>query len=72
MKGQRKKVKDWLESGKSITSVEAFANFRPRVTRLSAVIFDLRKDMDIVTDMVESEDADGNKTRYARYYLRNE
>lgn len=41
MKGQRALVIDWLKSGKSLTNFQAFKLFG--VTRLGAIIYDLRK-----------------------------
>ena len=63
---QNKQIKDWLESGKSITPLDAlnlFGSFR-----LGARIFDLKNDygMNIKTEMVEV-----NGKRYAKYYLVN-
>ena len=61
---QNKQIKAWLESGKSITPLDAlnlFGSFR-----LGARIFDLKNDywMNIKTEMVEE-----NGKRYARYSL---
>jgi len=56
-------VKEYLIENGSITSWEAITNFR--ATRLSAIIFNLRKRYDIDTVMIESEGS-----RYGRYYLR--
>lgn len=63
-----KRITEHLQSGRSITSREAFTDYG--VTRLSAAVFDLRaKGMDIETEMVEGVDRYGEKTRYARYRL---
>lgn len=61
---QNKQIKAWLESGKSITPLDAlniFGSFR-----LGARIFDLKNDygMDIKTEMIEE-----NGKRYAKYSL---
>lgn len=61
---QNKQIKAWLESGRSITPLDAlnlFGSFR-----LSARIFDLRNDygMNIDMEMVES-----NGKRFAMYWL---
>lgn len=63
-------VLDWLKTGAGITSMEAIKNFG--ATRLSAIIFNLRKrgyDIEAVT--CEGTDRFGNPMRFARYYLRN-
>lgn len=60
---QRQKVLEWLKAGKTITSFEAFTNFH--ATRLSAIIFDLRKrGYHITADREESGDS-----WYFRYSL---
>lgn len=63
---QNKQIKAWLESGKSITPLDAlnlFGSFR-----LGARIFDLKNDygMNIKTEMVAV-----NGKRYAKYSLVN-
>lgn len=64
-----KMVLDWLKTHAGITSMEAFENFG--ATRLSAIIFNLKKSgHNIETVMVDGKDRFGNRTRYARYYLR--
>lgn len=51
-----------------ITSMEAFEKYG--ATRLSAIIFDLRKQgHNIVTIMEEGINRYGENTRYARYHL---
>ena len=65
-----KAVLQWLQSGSSISSMEAIENFG--ATRLSAIIFKLRaKGYNIETVMVDGRDRFGNQTRFARYYLRD-
>ena len=66
VESQNKQIKAWLESGKSITPMDAlnlFGSFR-----LGARIFDLKNDygMNIKTEMVEV-----NGKRYAKYSLVN-
>lgn len=62
---QRKVIKAILDDGKSITSMEAF---ELGITRLSAIIFDLRKQgMGIVTDMRTTRNIYGNTCQYASY-----
>lgn len=61
---QNKQIKAYLESGRSITPLDALNLFDS--FRLSARIFDLRNDygMDIKSEIVES-----NGKRYAKYWL---
>ena len=66
IESQNKQIKAWLESGKSITPLDAlnlFGSFR-----LGARIFNLKNDygMNIKTEMVEV-----NGKRYAKYSLVN-
>ena len=66
---KHKAVLQWLEANASISSMEAIQNFG--ATRLSAIIFNLRKrGYNIETVMVDGRDRFGNQMRYARYYLR--
>lgn len=63
-------VLDWLKTGAGISSMDAIKSFG--ATRLSAIIFNLRKkgyDIEAVT--CEGTDRFGNPMRFARYYLRN-
>ena len=61
---QNKQIKAWLESGKSLTPLDALALFNS--FRLGARVFDLKNDygMNIKTEMVEA-----NGKRFARYSL---
>lgn len=65
IESQRKNIKNWLLSGKSITPIEALQMFG--AFRLSAIIFVLKNeyDMPIKTEMVYEP----NGKRYAKYYL---
>lgn len=69
---QRKQIATLLIEGKSITSMEAFRKFG--ITRLSAVIFDLKHDygMDIVSKDEHVKDRNGRGTVISRYYLKEE
>lgn len=68
---QKKKVLDYLKEHDSITSFEAFEKFK--ITRLSAVIFDLRKTgYTIKSIWRESKNADGRVTHYTAYALEKE
>lgn len=67
VESQNKQLKAWLESGKSITPLEAlnlFGSFR-----LGARIFDIKNNywLNIKTEMVEE-----NGKRFARYSLEKE
>lgn len=65
-----KAVLQWLQTGAGISSMDAIKQFG--ATRLSAIIFNLRKrgyDIEAVT--CEGTDRFGNPMRFARYYLRN-
>lgn len=67
---QKEEIREVLESGRSISSFEAFKEFR--ITRLSALIFDLKNidGLDIVTEYKVVYNEYGNRTRYAIYSLR--
>ena len=67
---QKDDVLKHLKENGSITSMEAIKKFG--VTRLSAIIFDLRyKDgYDIVTHMMEGKNRYGRTSKYAKYVLR--
>lgn len=67
---KHKAVLEWLKTNASISSMEAIENFG--ATRLSAIIFDLRKrGYNIETVMVDGRDRFGNQMKFARYYLRD-
>ena len=60
-KTKHQKIKEHLESGKSITSWEAIELYN--VTRLAAIIFNLKKDgHEIETQIIKK-----NKKRFAQY-----
>lgn len=63
-------ILDWLKTHTSISSMEAIQSFG--ATRLSAIIFNLRKKgYNIETVTCEGRDRFGNPMRFARYYLRD-
>lgn len=63
-----KKVQEHLEKEGNITSWEAIKLYR--ATRLSAIIYNLRKRGYNITDnWQEGIDIDGNKSRYVKYEL---
>ena len=67
---QRTRVLMYMREYGSITSVEAFRGLG--ITRLSGVIFDLRKDHAIGSTTENSRNRYGEKTSYSRYYLADE
>lgn len=68
---QKAKVLNHLQNHRCITSMEAFAKYN--VTRLSAIIFNLRKeDYLIKTTSVTRKNGDGNVCNYAEYSLMEE
>lgn len=68
MKGQKVRVLQHLKSHGSLTSMEAFEKYG--ITRLAAVIFDLRElGNDIRTLDMEGQNRYGEATRYAKYVL---
>lgn len=63
-------ILDYLRKHGSITSMEAF---NMGATRLSAIIFTLRrKGFDIETVYMDGTNRYGRATRYGRYFLRGE
>lgn len=61
-------VKKHLIKKKSITSWEAIINYK--ATRLSAIIFNLRKNgWNIATNPITSKDRHGNVSTFAKYVL---
>ena len=68
MKGQKKAILEHLQNSGSITSMEAFEQYG--ATRLSAIIFDLRKlGYDIETKDIATKNRYGNTCVYARYVM---
>lgn len=65
-----KAVLQWLQTGAGISSMDAIKQFG--ATRLSAIIFNLRKRGHVI-EMVWCEGTDrfGNPMRFGRYYLRD-
>lgn len=64
---QKQRVLDYVERFGSISSMEAFRDLG--ITRLSAVIFDLREAghrFDTATE--QAQNRFGERTRYARYF----
>lgn len=69
-KTQTQAVLEWLQQGRSITSMEAFAELG--ATRLSAIVFNLRKNgYDIEADTVCAKNRYGQTVCFARYRLKD-
>lgn len=56
-----------FKTSKSITSFEAFSEYG--ITRLSAIIFDLRKKYIISDEWVEKTNRYGENVRFKRYIM---
>ena len=67
---QKEAVLKYMKEHGKISSMEAFSELG--VTRLSAVIFDLRKEHDVVTFNRYTVNRYGHGTQYADYYLKGE
>lgn len=63
-------VLNHLKKNGSITSMEAIEKFR--ATRLSAIIFNLRRKHNIDTLYMEVTDRYGNECRFAKYLYKGE
>lgn len=64
------RVLQYLKENKSITSLEAIEEFG--ATRLSAIIYNLRKEYKITTQYETSKNRYGDSVSYARYILEGE
>lgn len=71
MRGKTKKVLEYLQENGSITTLDAFIKFR--ATRLSAIIFNLRKyGYKIISVPEVFTSTDGEKSYYVRYVYEGE
>ena len=69
-KTQQDAVLEWLQTGESITSMQAFEMFG--ATRLSAIVFCLRKKgYDIEAESVQVTNRFGKTTSIAKYTLKS-
>lgn len=67
-KSQRQVLLEYLMTHDSITSMQAFEMFG--ITRISSVIFDLRKaGHNILTEEIDGENRYGTKVTYGKYSL---
>lgn len=64
------RVLQYLKENNSITSLEAIKEFG--ATRLSAIIYNLRKEHNITTQYETSKNRYGDSVSYARYKLEGE
>ena len=72
VRNQRKDVLQYLKTHKrGLTQMDAYTKFPAPITRLSAVVFDLRKQYDIVSVDVEGKNCSGDY-RCVRYVLKGE
>ena len=70
MSSKTDQVRFWLEDKGNITSWEAIQHFR--ATRLSVIIFELRKEGYLIeTEMNYSIDENGRKCPYGKYILKD-
>lgn len=68
---QKEKVLNHLQNHRCITSMEAFSKYG--ATRLSAIIFDLKKEGYLIkATNVTRKNSDGNVCNYAEYSLMTE
>ena len=67
MKTQTERVLQYLKKHKGITSMEAFEMFG--ITRLSAVIFELRRKYEIYSERTEGKNRYGEKVWFSTYKL---
>lgn len=71
MRGKTKKVLEYLQANGNITSLEAFEKFR--ATRLSAIIFNLRKyGYSIISKPESYTNANGETSHFVRYIYEGE
>lgn len=67
MKTQKQIVLEILKSGETLTPMDGF---ELGITRLAAVVFELREDgHDIITETVHAKNRRGRAITYARYSL---
>lgn len=70
METQTRRIKEWLESGKTLTSKDAWEKWG--TTRLSAIIHNLRRQgYEITTTYEESKNRYGEPVKYGRYEIFN-
>ena len=69
-KSKHQKIKDHLQSGRSITSWQAIQEYN--VTRLASIIFYLKKEgLLIETKNITEKNSNGETVKYAKYKLLN-
>ena len=71
MRGKTKKVLEYLQTNKSITTMDAFIKFN--ATRLSSIIFNLRKYGYVIKSINETScNTNGEISHYVRYVYEGE
>lgn len=70
MKSQKERVYEYIEEFGSINTLEAFKDLG--VTRLSAVIFELRKLYDIADEWIYGTNRWGEPVKYKKYFINEE
>lgn len=70
MRGQRQAVLNELKAGNTVTSQTMWTKYG--ITRLSGIIFELKKHYTIHTIMVDGKTRFGDSTKYAKYILGKE
>lgn len=71
MRGKTKKILEYLQNKGSITSLESYELFK--ATRLSAIVFNLRKYGYSIVSVPESyTNQDGETSHYVRYVYEGE
>ena len=69
-KSKHQKIKEHLQSGRSITSWQAIQEYN--VTRLASIIFYLKKEgLLIETKNITEKNSNGETVKYAKYKLLN-
>ena len=71
MRGKTKKVLEYLQSNGSITTMDAFIKFK--ATRLSSIIFNLKKYGYVINSINETSCSENGETsHYVRYVYEGE
>ena len=71
MRKQAQRVLDYIEQFGSITSLDAFKDLG--ITRLSAVVFDLRKEgYNVQSETIGAKNRFGEMAHFSKYYIPKE
>lgn len=71
-RNQHEDVLEYMRTHKSITQIDCYTKFPAAITRLSAIIFNLRKAGHIIGDEFCTSDNCYGKTQFKRYFLISE